>query len=81
MWAGAMVKPASEAVAAGGAAATADALPGSSTGLGQGPGGAAELSAEAQAALKRELQALLNLHSVVSMDDLRRAKHVSKTRH
>ena len=40
--------------------------------------GAAVLSAEAQAALKRELQSLLNLHSVVSLDDLRCAKHNQK---
>ena len=74
--AGTLVKPPSDAAAAGTAAA-AGAPPGSSAGLGHKAAGAAVLSAEAQAALKRELQALLNLHSVVSMDDLRCVKPYS----
>lgn len=75
--AGTLVKPPSEAAATGTAAA-AGAPPGSSAGLGLKAVGAAVLSAEAQAALKRELQSLLNLHSVVSMDDLRCAGHIQE---
>ena len=70
---GTLVKPPPEAAAAG-AGAAAGVPPGPSAGLGLKAAGAAVLSAEAQAALKRELQSLLNLHSVVSMDDLRCAR-------